>query len=160
MKGRIFKYAKYKAWAERILTSRVSPRNTSRECARCHSPVVRYREGQPQEGYTNGAPLVLCPDCQMRGNADRNASLIIGQRLIMRYQKPLQEKPPARLLHAGRVVKATGVVICQDAKREEGPSILPARHADRQEQGTAQGGTLWMDERPPSMPTQLRSFTE
>jgi len=35
VKGRIFKYAKYKAYNAGIITSRVSPRNTSRECARC-----------------------------------------------------------------------------------------------------------------------------
>src|SRR5258706_14758108 len=37
MKGRIFNYSKYKAYNEGILTSRVNPRNTSRECACCHS---------------------------------------------------------------------------------------------------------------------------
>ncbi len=94
MKGRIFKYSKYKAYNEGILTSRVNPRNTSRECARCQSLVARYCACQPGEGYTSGAPLVLCPQCGMRGNADRNASLVIGQRLITRYQKSSQEKPP------------------------------------------------------------------
>ena len=72
MKGRIFKYSKYKAYNAGILTSRVNPRNTSRECARCHSLVARYAEGHPAEGYTSGAPLVLCPECGMHGNADRN----------------------------------------------------------------------------------------
>src|SRR6267154_6522981 len=51
MKGRIFKYAKYKAYNKGILTSRVSPRNTSRECACCSSLVARYAEGQPAQGY-------------------------------------------------------------------------------------------------------------
>src|SRR5882762_7662289 len=87
MKGRIFKYSKYKAYNAGILTSRVNPRNTSRECARCHSLVARYAEGKPTEGYTMGAPLVLCHQCGMRGNADRNASLVIGQRFVERYQK-------------------------------------------------------------------------
>ncbi len=50
MKGRIFTYAKYKAYNAGILTSRVNPRNTSRECARCHSLVARYNTGQPAEG--------------------------------------------------------------------------------------------------------------
>ena len=49
-------YAKYKAWNEGIITSRVNPGNTSRECARCHSLVVRYDAGKPAEGYTSGAP--------------------------------------------------------------------------------------------------------
>ena len=84
MKGRIFQYAKYKAWNEGIITSRVNPRNTSRECACCHGLVARYAAGQPAEGYTPGAPLVLCPECGMAGNADRNASLMIGQRLVAR----------------------------------------------------------------------------
>ncbi len=97
MKGRIFKYSKYKAYNEGILTSRVNPRNTSRECARCHSLVARYCACQPEEGYTSGAPLVLCPQCGMQGNADRNASLVIGQRLITRYQQSSQEKPPTPL---------------------------------------------------------------
>lgn len=98
MKGRIFRYAKYKAWYEGIITSRVSPRNTSRECARCHAPIVRYAQGQPQEGYTPGTPLMLCPQCGLRGHADRNASVVIGQRLITRYQaKQTQEKPLAPL---------------------------------------------------------------
>src|ERR1700730_2951667 len=93
MKGRIFNYAKYKAWNLGMITSRVNPRNTSRECARCHSLIVRYAQGQPVEGYTPGTPLCLCQQCRMRGNADRNASLIIGQRLIARGLEPFKEKP-------------------------------------------------------------------
>jgi putative transposase len=98
MKGGIFKYSKYKAYNEGILTSRVNPRNTSRECAHCHGTVARYTTGQAAEGYTSGAPLVACPQCGMKGNADRNASLVIGQRLVARYQKNVQEKPPTPLL--------------------------------------------------------------
>src|SRR5207245_4900927 len=112
MKGRILRYAKYKAYHAGILTSRVNPRNTSRECARCHSLGARYAEGQPAEGYTYGAPLVACHQCGMRGNADRNASLVIGQRLTQRYQK--QEKPLSALL-AKRETKVYGVVLTHDA---------------------------------------------
>jgi len=136
MKGRIFKYSKYKAYNEGVLISRVSPRNTSRECARCHSMVARYEEGKPQEDYTLGAPLVFCPQCGMKGSADRNASLVIGQRLVERYQKPLQGKPPTPL-HAERAERSAGVAVCQDAKCEEEPSILQAGHADGNEHGTA-----------------------
>src|SRR5437879_6580336 len=110
MKGHIFNYCKYKAYNAGILTSRVNPRNTSRECACCHSLVARYAEGKPAEGYTYGAPLVLCHQCGMHGNADRNASLVIGQRLVARYQKSSKEKPPTPLA-AGRVEQSTGVVI-------------------------------------------------
>ncbi len=132
MKGRIFSYAKYKAWNSGIITSRVSPRNTSRECARCHAQVFRYAQGQPPEGYTPGAPLVLCPECGMVGNADRNASLMIGSRLIMRYNK---EKPPAPLA-TERVSKDRGVALCQDAESVIGPSILSARHTESNGHGT------------------------
>ena len=54
MKGRIFKYSKYKAYNVGILTSRVSPRNTSCTCARCGAPVARYCEGQPARGLSYG----------------------------------------------------------------------------------------------------------
>jgi putative transposase len=155
MKGRIFTYAKYKAYNEGILTSRVNPRNTSRECARCHSMVARYASEQPAVGYTSGAPLVFCPECGMRGNADRNASLVIGSRLITRCQKSSQEKPPTPLA-IERGEKSPGVVVCQDAKREEGPSILQARHADRNEHGTAQDMLFRMDEHMSDIPHQLR----
>ncbi|GHO91806.1 hypothetical protein KSF_018540 [Reticulibacter mediterranei] len=162
MKGRIFHYSKYKAWNERIITCRVSPRNTSRDCASCGEKVIRYTQGwHPQEGYTPGAPLVRCPACQMRGHADRNASLVIGQRLFARYrQAAKQEKPQSRRGRSGRVVKATGVIVSQDAQRCEQPSILAARHGDRHEHGIAQGEVFWMDECPPSLPTQLRLFEE
>jgi putative transposase len=119
MKGRIFRYVKYKAWNEGIITSRVNPRNTSRECARCHALVARYEAGQPAEGYTPGAPLVLCQECDMKGNADRNASLVIGQRLVARYQKSTQEKPPTPL-GTERSVKTEGVVVSQEAESKQG----------------------------------------
>jgi putative transposase len=136
MKGRIFQYAKYKAWHEGIITGRVNPRNTSRECARCHALVIRYEAGQPAEGYTSGAPLVLCPACAMQGNADRNASLVISQRLIARYQNITQEKPPAPL-GTERAMKVAGVVVSQGAKNEQGPSILLEGLGDVNEHGTA-----------------------
>jgi putative transposase len=143
MKGRIFTYAKYKAWNEGIITSRINPRNTSRECARCHALVIRYAAGQPIEGYTTGAPLVLCPVCGMKGHADRNASLVIGQRLITRYQKTVQEKPPTPLA-TERESKDSGVGGSQEPKTEVvGHLSLSERHGTPNEHGTAQerGGT-------------------
>ena len=134
MKGRIFKYSKYKAYNAGIVTSRVNPRNTSRECARCHSLVARYEEGKPAEGYTYGAPLVFCSGCNMRGNSDRNASLVIGQRLVERYQKSFKEKPHT----LRRVEQSTGVVISQVAQSVgTRPSNGSARHGDHNEHGTA-----------------------
>src|SRR5260370_1138640 len=123
IKGRIFKYAKYKAWQHQIITSRVNPTNTSRECHRCHSLVDRYNAAQPGEGYTPGASLVLCETSQSRDHSDRNASLVIGQRLLERYAEPLKEKPHTAVRRVGRVSKETGVARSQDAKRKKGPSI-------------------------------------
>src|SRR5215472_17093870 len=41
---------------------------------------------------------MLCPQCNLRGHADRNASVVIGQRLLTRYQEQqTQEKPLAPL---------------------------------------------------------------
>ncbi len=155
MKGRIFMYAKYKAYNEGMLTSRVNPRNTSRECARCHSLLARYEASQPAKGYTSGAPLVLCQACGMQGNADRNASLVIGQRLIARYQQSTQEKPPAPLV-TERGTKVPGVVVSQDAKSKVGPSIRSVWHGDDNEHGTAQDVSLGMVERISAIPHQLR----
>jgi putative transposase len=138
MKGRIFTYAKYKAWNEKIITSRVNPHNTSRQCHRCHCLVIRYDAGQPMEGYTPGASLVLCEHCSMQGHADRNASLVIGQRLIARFQEPRKEKPPTPVRRAGRESKDSGVVVSQDATRESRPSADDAWHGDSNGHGTAQ----------------------
>ncbi len=162
MKGRIFKYAKYKAYTEGILTSRVSPRNTSRECARCHGLVARYEAGQAAEGYTPGAPLVLCPQCSMQGHADRNASLVIGQRLVARYQHGAQEKPPTPLA-TERVAKATGVGVSQEPKTEVVGHLSPSeRHGNANEHGTAQerrdtDGCSLSDMPPPLRETTSRS---
>src|SRR5262249_1125292 len=100
-------------------------RNTSRECARCGAPVARYDAGKPAEGYTPGAPLVYCSNCQMRGNADRNASHVIGKRLLARYQK--KEEKPQVPLRAERPVKTGGVIRSQDAKRARRPSTNSRR---------------------------------
>jgi ribosomal protein S27AE len=141
MKGRIFHYAKYKAYNEGIITSRVNPGNTSRECARCGAEVARYAAGQAAEGYTPGAPLVLCPKCGMRGHADRNASLVIGKRLVARYQTPQEEKPPAPL-PAERESKDSGVEDSHEPKTEAvGHSSLSERHGILNEHGTAQERT-------------------
>jgi len=162
MKGRIFRYCKYKAWnAGGIITCRVNPRNTSRECHRCHANVIRYNQGEPVEGYTPGASLCLCPQCHMRDHADRNASLRIGQRLIERSQEPLKEKPHTPVRRVGRVSKGTGVGISQDAKREGQPSIAQARRGDHTNgYGTTPRGLRRMGARPSDMATTLRLHFE
>ncbi len=155
MKGRIFSYAKYKAWNEGLVTSRVNPRNTSRECARCHVPILRYAQGMPEEGYTVGTPLMVCPTCGKRDHADRNASLVIGQRLVKRYQ----EKPPT--LSRKEDEKSSGAIISQDAKNKQHPSCgAVQRHGDCRGHGTAHCGDCSMETASQSIPTQLRLFTE
>jgi IS605 OrfB family transposase len=157
MKGRIFQYSKYKAWNEGIITSRVNPRNTSRECARCGAEVARYCFGQPSEGYTPGAPLVLCPTCGMKGHADRNASLVIGKRLVARYPSPQEEKPPTPLL-AERESKDSGVRVSHEPETEAvGHLSLSERHGTPNAHGTAQE-RIETDGSPLSdMPHSLRS---
>src|SRR6266566_3752448 len=156
MKGRIFNYAKYKAWHIGVITSRVNPANTSRECHRCHRLVIRYDAGERAEGYTPGASLVRCSHCWMEGHADRNASLVIGQRLIARYQTPLKEKPHAPVRRAGREEKSSGVALSQEAKSKSRPSTDLAGYGESNEHGTAQDGLLRMDERLSDIPCQLR----
>ena len=95
LRGKISRYTQYKAWEHRILTARVNPRNTSRECADCHALVARYDAGEAPLEYRLGAPLFLCLDCLKRGNADRNASINIGHRLIERHRTPFP-KPSAK----------------------------------------------------------------
>ncbi len=159
LRGKIFKDSKYKAWNEGIVTCRVSPRNTSRECARCGALVARYDTGKPAEGYTAGAPLVYCPQCQMRGNADRNAAIVIGKRLLARYQISSQEKPQA-LLHAERPVKTGGVRRSQEARGTGRPSTNRVRHTTANAQGTAQDASAGMVADASGIPRQLRLFNE
>jgi len=121
LRGKIFKDSKYKAWQIGVVTCRVSPRNTSRDCARCGSLVARYDAGKPAEGYTPGAPLVHCSQCQMRGNSDRNASIVIGKRLLARYpQTSSQEKPRAPLSRTERPVKTGVFAVPRSPKAMEG----------------------------------------
>jgi transposase len=115
MKGRIFKYSKYKAYNVDILTSRVNPQDTSRTCYKCGSPVARYNEGEKPEGYQMGAPLCKCTVCTRNDNADRNASLQIGNKFFARYGIIFEEKPPT-LPATERTEQSVGVVTLQDAK--------------------------------------------
>jgi putative transposase len=137
MKGRIFNYAKYKAYNAGILTSRVSPKNTSCTCARCGAPVARYCEGQEPKGYTMGAPLVYCEKCGMKGNADRNASLMIGNRLFARFGIFSQEKPQTST--CAREEQSSGVTSLQEPNTQAvGHSSQRVGHESRNGHGTAQ----------------------
>ena len=119
MKGQHLHLRKYKAWNQGIITSRVNP-PIPPENVIAATLWSFAASGTAVEGYTPGAPLVLCPECQMRGHADRNASLVIGQRLIERYAEPFKEKPHTAVRRAGRVEQSTGVVLFQEAQSKGG----------------------------------------
>ncbi len=160
MKGRIFRFAPYKAWEAGLVTCRVNPKGTSRQCAVCHHEVARYKAGQPEKGYTPGAPLVLCLNtaCGHRDHADLNASVVIGQRLFARYQET-QGKPHTPS-SGKRSAKAGGVVDSQDAKRADQPSSDHARHGINNAHGTAHHASSGLAEHTSGIPRSLRLFTE
>ena len=160
LRGKIFTYTQYKAWNEGILTCRVSPRNTSRDCARCGAPVARYSAGKPAEGYTPGAPLVFCSVCRMRGNADRNASMVIGKRLLARYQQTFAQEKPQAPLATERSTKVGGVSGSQVAKGKGRLSTNFAWHGARNAQGTAQDAGFGTANPASGIAHPLRLFNE
>ncbi|WP_081402940.1 IS200/IS605 family accessory protein TnpB-related protein [Scytonema hofmannii] len=104
LKSKIVKRTRYKAFQMYgILTSLVSPKNTSRECGYCQAKVsriemtvsntraeilnlsiVRTRSGQVF--YINGTPNYLCSsNIKHQGNADLNASRNVGLKFLRRY---------------------------------------------------------------------------
>jgi IS605 OrfB family transposase len=82
LRGKIFQFAKYKAWNEGKLTCRVNPAHTSDTCYQDGTKLVRYTPGQPMVGYTEGAPIIYCPTCHHTENADRHATRNIGHRFF------------------------------------------------------------------------------
>lgn len=84
LRGRIYHYAKYKAWERGIITSRVSPKGTSRKCSACGSDVARYGENDAHDKYRPGAPLFACR-CGSKGNADLNAARNVAKKFFARY---------------------------------------------------------------------------
>ncbi len=153
MKGRIFKYAKYKAYNVGILTSRVNPRDTSRTCYKCGSSVARYNEGEKPEGYQMGAPLCKCTVCARNDNADRNASLQIGNKFFARYGLIFQEKPQTPLA-IEREEQSSGVAALQDAKVPTvRQSSLWDGHESNNGHGTAQSSI-------PGLAGAARDFTD
>ena len=119
--------------------------NTSRACALCHQEVARYRTGQPE--------------CRHRDHADRNASIVIGQRLLARTQKPFQEKPPARP-SSGRSTKVEGGPSSQDAKGKRNPCNSSSGLGRGAESGTTQRRESGMADPSRGIPRQLRLFPE
>jgi IS605 OrfB family transposase len=151
LRGRIFRYTQYKAWELGILTCRVNPRDTSRLCAGCGWPVARYNVGEPPIEYRPGAPLFLCPHCLKRGNADRNASINIGHKLIDRYRIH-SEKPQPVSATTEQGPQGQGVAVSYSppgersdahwARKQGKPANQPAQPSSRgadDRVGTARG---------------------
>ena len=121
LRGRIFRFTKYKAWNEGQLTCRTNPAHTSDLCYRDSTKLVRYTPGQAIVGYTEGAPLIWCPTCNHRENADRHATRNIGHRFF--FPKP--------------AAKATGVPLSGKVGKQE--LVRPASEGERVRVGTAHG---------------------
>ena len=110
LRGKIFKFTKYKAFELGIITSRVNPKNTSRDCAYCGAKVARHNRNERAIGYRTGAPLYTCPEDHKgnKGNADLNAAVNIGKRFFARYiistpQKPCLKRQGVSVLYIAEV---------------------------------------------------------
>jgi len=135
LRGKIYKFTKYKAWEYGIIISRVNPRNTSRDCSYCDvSPIFRHGEHEQPTEYRPGAPLFTCANGH-RGNADLNASRNIGFKLFARhgYQKPVASESlrrgcsnsPCNLPNNEMDVVTSGVV--RESERGTGaPHVYPS----------------------------------
>ena len=93
----------------------------------------------------------------MKGNADRNASLVIGNRLFERFGIFFQEKPPT-LPATEREEQSSGVAALQEPKGEVvGHSSLSAGHESSNGHGTAQDSHSRMVEPVRDITNPLRS---
>ncbi len=110
LRGKIYHFTQYKAYELGILTSRVSPKNTSRLCAYCQKVVARHNRNQKPKEYRPGAPMFTCPNGH-RGNADLNASNNIGLRLFARFNKQVSLKKP--------ILKKVGVSLLYNAEGQD-----------------------------------------
>jgi putative transposase len=95
LRGRVYRFTKYKAFELGILTSRVNPKDTSRDCAICGAKVARHNRNERSTGYRTGAPLFTCPEDHKgnKGNSELNACSNIGKRFFARYRISTPEKP-------------------------------------------------------------------
>jgi IS605 OrfB family transposase len=82
VKGRIFRYTQYKGLHVGIVTSRVSPKNTSARCPYCgFLSIERYTPGKEQ-----GVDLARCTNCGKQGvNADFLGALGIGLNFRLKH---------------------------------------------------------------------------
>ncbi|HBC93066.1 MAG TPA: transposase [Pelotomaculum sp.] len=82
VKGRIFRYTQYKGLHVGIVTSRVSPKNTSARCPYCgFLSIERYTPGKEK-----GVDLARCTNCGVKGvNADFIGTLGIGLNFRLKH---------------------------------------------------------------------------
>ncbi|WP_235603263.1 zinc ribbon domain-containing protein [Thermoanaerobacter sp. YS13] len=86
VKGRIYRYVRYKALHEGIVTCRVSPKKTSSRCPYCgFLNIVRYNKGKNREN-TRSVDLAKCTNCGIHDvNSDFIGSLGIGRNFRLKY---------------------------------------------------------------------------
>jgi len=103
LRGKIFHYTKYKAFEHSVVTARISPKNTSRQCNLCREDVFRFgKEMDPNNPYTPGAPNFFCPNCQNRGSNDRMAAINVGRKFFRKWlEKPGKKFSGTEVSHAG-----------------------------------------------------------
>lgn len=82
VKGRVFRYTRYKGLHFGIVTSRVSPKGTSSRCPYCgHLTIERYTPGKEK-----GVDLARCSNCGMYDiNADYIGALGIGRNFRLKH---------------------------------------------------------------------------
>lgn len=86
VKGRIFRYTRYKALHVGVITCRVSPKDTSSRCPYCEMLTVkRYNKGRDGKEI-KGVDLAKCTNCGVHDiNSDFVGSLGIGAAFRLKY---------------------------------------------------------------------------
>ncbi|MEV6767970.1 zinc ribbon domain-containing protein [Nocardia sp. NPDC051030] len=118
----------------------VPPRNTSRHCPGCLSPL-RHRKA-PDRPTTSGWKWASCPDsrCGWQGDRDTGAWQRIAARGLTHQYKTVTEQPSGNLvirtvidtLEASAVLTATAPPICREDRSKSGPTRpRPTRPAPR-----------------------------
>jgi IS605 OrfB family transposase len=86
VKGRIFRYAQYKALHEGIVACRVSPKNTSARCPYCGRLTIRRYNKDKNGKEIKGVDLAKCTNCDVHDiNSDYVGSLGIGTVFRLKY---------------------------------------------------------------------------
>jgi IS605 OrfB family transposase len=137
LRGKIYAFTKYKAFELGIITSRVSPKNTSRDCAHCGVKVARHTKDEQPTEYRPGAPLFTCPSGH-KGNADLNAANNIAIRFFARYSISISLK---KSLPKRKVVSALYTGQSHDSRDGQvaPPNVSAVNYASNEVAATPQG---------------------